>query len=68
MTPKSDAHLSRLLKDTRLLLKRKYTKGHEEHGGDLLDIGIPQLLNETIAEALDQLVYLLTLKEKLGMK
>ncbi len=41
-------------------------KGAREHKGDLLDLSTNQLLNEAISENLDQIVYLLTLKEKLN--
>lgn len=65
MTPRSERHLKRLLTTIRRELERKYTRGHREHGGDLLNLSAEKLLEEAIAESYDQLVYLLTLREAL---
>ena len=58
-------HLCNLLNRPVELMDRKYTEGAIKHGGDLLDKTPSQLVDEAIGEAIDQLVYLLTLKEKL---
>lgn len=57
------AHLNRILKDTRKLLSAKYTKGQKEHGGELWKLTPLQLVTEALNEALDQVTYLHTLRE-----
>lgn len=47
-------------------LRAKYTKGAEEHHGDLLDLTELQLVDEAINESIDQIVYLLTLRQKIN--
>jgi len=42
----------------------KYRKGAEEHGGNLWDLSEDELLDEAINEAIDQVIYLLTIKLK----
>lgn len=60
---------ARILGDTaRQLLVDKYMAGAREHGGFIKDIPTEKLVKEAINEALDQLVYLLTLQEKLQDK
>lgn len=65
LTNEQEAHLRdikyRFLNDT----DAKYRKGAEKHGSNLLDMSAEQLLDEAIAEALDQYTYLVTLKTKL---
>jgi hypothetical protein len=43
----------------------KYRKGQSEHGGNLFEMKIEALLDNAIYEAIDQVVYLFTLKERL---
>jgi hypothetical protein len=64
MTPEHQAHLDRLLSEVHTRLKAKYIKGQNEHGGKLWEK--PGLLDEAINEAIDQVVYLMTLKEQLS--
>lgn len=66
MTERSAKHLDRLLDEAATRIRIKYTQGNLEHGGDLLDKGLIGLVDEAVNEAVDQLVYLLTLREKLG--
>jgi hypothetical protein len=61
-----EQHLAEILWDSRLLIEAKYRKGQAEHGGFLPSMTREQLLDNAIAEAIDQLVYLLTLKGKKG--
>ncbi len=65
MTQDQQQHLASLksIIDTRI--SAKYKKGVKEHGGNLWDLSSAELLEEAINEAVDQLTYLLTLKEKL---
>jgi hypothetical protein len=43
----------------------KYRKGQEEHGGLLTELTSETLCDHAIEEAIDQVVYLLSLKDKL---
>ena len=47
------------------LVEKKYRKGDQEHGGNLLDEPELTLLDNAIDEAIDQVVYLITLRRKL---
>ncbi len=58
-------HLNHILKEADELIAAKYIKGKIQHGGDLTDMSADQLVDEAINEAVDQLVYLITLKDKL---
>lgn len=65
MRNKQEKHLQNLLTEIKSLTETKYRRGQEEHGGDLFDMPTKELLDNAIDEAIDQLVYLLTLKEKM---
>lgn len=43
----------------------KYKKGVEEHGGNLWEMNIFDLLDNAISETIDQYTYLVTLRNKL---
>lgn len=58
-------HIIRLANEFGGIMTRKYVKGVKQHGGNLWERSPEYLLNEAIAEATDQVVYLLTLREKL---
>ena len=45
---------------------KKYEKGAKEHGGNLWDLSAEQLLDNAIEEAIDNVVYLYTLRDKLS--
>jgi hypothetical protein len=66
MGDKQEAHLVRLKLNVIAALDGKYRSGQAQHGGFLLDIGVSGLLDAAIDEALDQVTYLLSLKELLG--
>ena len=66
VTLEQQKHLSKLTFKFALLIARKYTRGAAEHGGNLWDLSAEQLLDEAIAECIDQFTYLMTLKEKLS--
>lgn len=57
-------HLTRLQTEALRRIGLKYVRGQAEHGGDLWRKG--GLLDMAIDEAVDQLVYLLTLKEQMN--
>lgn len=69
MTPAQEAHLERIQSAFLWLVDAKYRRGAAEHageyGGELLSISTLRILDHAIEEAIDQVVYLLSLKEKL---
>lgn len=64
MTNSQEVHLSRLTNDTILRMMKKYRAGAEEHGGDLQDMPLIELLENQVDEAIDQIVYSLTALDK----
>jgi hypothetical protein len=64
MTPSQSNHLEDLIDKISRLTRPKYARGAIEHGGDIRDLSKEELLDNAIDEAIDQLVYLLTLKSK----
>ncbi len=65
MTHNQEAHLARVKAAFVQLVDAKYRQGAAEHGGELLHLSALRILDHAIAEAIDQVVYLLSLKEKL---
>ena len=66
MTPKHSEHLAYILDRTQALLSAKYEKGAKEYGNHLRDdYTTSQLLDNAIEEAIDMVVYLLTMKQKI---
>lgn len=65
MTPEREAHLLHIEQQVHVMLDTKYRKGQAEHGGSLFDVPTIQLVDNAIEEAIDQLTYLLTIREKL---
>jgi len=66
MTTEQEAHLYRIKTEFNKQCDAKYRKGQAEHGGDLFRKSLIGLLDSAIDEAIDQVVYLLTLKEKMA--
>jgi hypothetical protein len=66
MTERQEQHLDNLMGETLELMDEKYRRGQEVHGGDLFELSVATLLDEAINETVDQLVYLLTAKARLG--
>lgn len=63
--PQAD-HLRSILKQSQSLISDKYIRGVKEHQTVLnQDHTVQELLNYAIEEAVDQMVYLLTIKELL---
>lgn len=58
-------HINHLSLEFTARMSEKYRKGAKEHGGDIFDLNEFVLLDEAIAEAIDQFVYLMTLRSKL---
>lgn len=65
MQIEQEEHLLEIKRSFVKLVDDKYRKGQEEHGGNLFDLTSLELINAAIEEAIDQFVYLLTLKEKI---
>ena len=65
MTPEQEKHLERIKVEFVRLVDPKYRNGQAEHGGNLLDHSAEKLLDSAINEAVDQIVYLLTLRDSI---
>lgn len=66
MNQSQQDHLDYILRESGLLITNKYVKGALEYNSNLAeDYTAEELLNEAINEAIDQVTYLLTLREKL---
>lgn len=65
MTPDQEEHLKQLKEHTLILMDLKYRQGQVEHGGNLFDHTAIELVDAAIDEAIDELVYLQTLRDKL---
>ena len=66
MTSEQDAHILGLVEEASALMDRKYRAGQAKHGGDLWAMSASELLDNAILEAIDQVVYLLTLRQTLS--
>jgi hypothetical protein len=63
-----ESHLARVKVEFLALVDAKYRAGAAEHGGELLALPDLTVLDLAIEEAVDQVVYLLSLKEKLARR
>ena len=66
MTKKQTEHLTDLMLEFNNILKKKYAKGAKQHGGNLWEK--KDLIDMAIEEAVDQVTYLLTLKQQIKDK
>lgn len=66
MTSPQEAHLRRIKDRFETLCDHKYRKGQDEHGGDLFNMPQVALVDEAINEAIDQITYLVTLRDQLA--
>ncbi len=57
-------HVQRLKAVFNRSVSEKYERGVVEHGGNLWEKGIIELLDEAINETIDQFTYLQTLRDK----
>jgi hypothetical protein len=64
MNERQERHLQTIKSEFEILVDQKYRSGAAEHGGELLDADFDVVLDYAIAEAVDQVTYLLTLKSK----
>jgi hypothetical protein len=65
MNQAQESHLARVKTEFLALVDAKYRAGAAEHGGELLALPDLTVLDLAIEEAVDQVVYLLSLKENL---
>lgn len=65
MTPSQERHLLHLKGEFIRKLDAKYRAGAAEHGGDIRDNSIMQLVDEGLAECVDQYTYLSSIKAEL---
>jgi hypothetical protein len=65
MSGNQEEHLRRLKNQAMALIDGKYRRGAAVHGGNLCKETTLCLLDAGIEEAVDQVVYLLTAREKL---
>jgi len=65
MDTQQESHLERIKYKLLELVDSKYRRGQSKHGGDLLDMGLEELLENALDEAIDQAVYILTILEKI---
>jgi hypothetical protein len=57
-----EAHLTRILSEFNADARAKYEAGQEEHGGNLWEK--PGMIEHALAEAIDLVVYLYTLRDQ----
>lgn len=65
LTPEQRTHLQDVINTFNNRVTAKYKAGVEEHGGNLWDNDSLRLIEMAIDEAVDQVVYLTTLRQKL---
>lgn len=66
MNTKQQQHLKYILNESQDLIAKKYRRGSREHQSVLNeDYTAAELLDMALEEAIDQVTYLLTLKEKI---
>ncbi len=65
MNAQQENHLADIKNKFAELVDTKYRKGQAEHGGDLWELGPVQILDCALDEAIDQVTYLLTLRDKI---
>lgn len=63
MTDEQEAHLKHIKTNFSIKADEKYRAGQAEHGGDLIHSNALGLIDFAISEAIDQVVYLETLRE-----
>jgi hypothetical protein len=66
MKKQNELHLMSIIEQTIDRIDRKYRKGNKQHGGQLWEK--KDIIEMAIDEAIDQVVYLLTLKQQIDSK
>lgn len=65
MTKEQEEHLEHIQSEFIKLVNIKYRRGQDEHGGDLFRKNSLMLIDCAIDEAIDQVVYLITIRDQL---
>lgn len=65
MTEEQEEHIVDIQETFDMMVASKYRKGAEEHGGDIRDRTTAWLIEQAMDEAIDQFVYLYTLRNKI---
>lgn len=65
MTPQQEVHVQKIEAQFAHQMRMKYAKGAKEHKGNLFDLPAIVLVQNAIDEAIDQFVYLVTLRDRL---
>lgn len=65
MTPQQEAHLQGIKDQFAREVDAKYRGGVREHGGNVWEMSDLKLVEEGMQEAVDQYVYLSTLRDKM---
>lgn len=65
MNQDQEDHLKEIITLAAGLLNDKYRRGQEQHGGNLKDLTVTELIDEALMENIDQFTYLATAKAKL---
>lgn len=64
MTPQQEAHILSILQQFERAADAKYRAGQAEHTGNLWDLSLLQIVDNAIDEAIDQFIYLSTIRGK----
>jgi predicted PolB exonuclease-like 3'-5' exonuclease len=64
MTPEQNQHLQTVLAHFEYEATEKYMNGQAEHGGNLFELPLLELIREAKKEAIDQYIYLDTAEQK----
>ncbi len=65
LTIEQKLHLARIKHSFETRVDEKYKRGQKAHGGNLFELSALDLVYEALSEAIDQVVYLDTLREVL---
>lgn len=65
MTPEQEAHLQHIKDEFCRAVDAKYRNGQREHGGNMWRMPVLSLVQNAMDEAVDQYVYLRTMRDKL---
>lgn len=65
---KQEDHMNEIIDDFIELMEPKYVKGAIEHNSNIWEYPTDKLLDMAIEEAIDQVVYLLTLKQQINKR
>ena len=58
-------HVTSIMQEVDSRIFAKYSKGQEEHGGNLFDLSTIELVDNALDEVIDMAVYLISARRKL---